>query len=194
KDGPKEGYLWQYRLEGDGSGKIRATKVRAFGAYSGFNEIEAVAVDDALGYVYYADENYGIRKWHADPEHPEAHKELAVFGRTDFAGDHEGIGIYARTDGTGYLVCADQLPGESEFQIYRREGRSGQPHHHTDLLKAVRGGADACDGIEVVSTPLGPQFPHGIVVAMNSRGRNFLLYGWEDFARTGAPPLRLAQQ
>lgn len=52
------------------------------------NEIEAVAVDDALGYVYYADEGDGIHKWHADPDHPEANRELAVFGRTGAALPH----------------------------------------------------------------------------------------------------------
>ena len=31
-------------------------------------EIEAVAVDDAPGYVYYADEGNGTHKYHADPD------------------------------------------------------------------------------------------------------------------------------
>ena len=54
--GPKEGYLWQYRLEDDGTGRVRATKVREFGAYSDTKEIEAIAVDNELGHVYYSDE------------------------------------------------------------------------------------------------------------------------------------------
>ena len=45
--------------------------MRRFGTFSGLGEIEAVAVDDALGYVYYADEGTGIHKWHADPDAPE---------------------------------------------------------------------------------------------------------------------------
>jgi 3-phytase len=56
KGGPAEGYLWQYRLEDDGAGKVKQTKVRAFGAYSGKKEIEAIAVDAELGFVYYSDE------------------------------------------------------------------------------------------------------------------------------------------
>jgi 3-phytase len=192
KEGPREGYLWQYRLQDDGTGKVRATKVREFGRFSGAGEIEAIAVDDALGFIYYADEGLGIHKWHADPEHPEAGRELAVFGRDGFAGDREGIGIYARSDGTGFLVCADQIDGSSEFYIYRREGAPGKPHDHSALLKIVRGGADSTDGIEVTSTSLGPEFPHGLLVAMNSSGRNFLLYRWEELAGAGEPRLEVA--
>ena len=66
KAGPRENYLWQYRLEDDGTGRVKATFVRRFGTFSGSGEIEAVAVDDELGYVYYADEAAGIHKWLAD--------------------------------------------------------------------------------------------------------------------------------
>lgn len=189
KSGPREGYLWQYRLEDDGSGSVRAVKVRAFGRFSGRGEIEAIAVDDELGYVYYADEGDGIHKYHADPDHPEAARELAHFAREGFRGDREGIGIYAREDGTGYLICTDQVEQNSRYLIFRREGRPGNPHDHGEVIKAVRGGADSTDGIEVTSSALGPRFPNGLVVAMHSSGRNFLLFAWEEIARAGKPPL-----
>lgn len=51
KSGPGHDYLWQYRLEDDGAGKVKGGKVREFGSFSGRGEIEAVAVDDELGYV-----------------------------------------------------------------------------------------------------------------------------------------------
>jgi 3-phytase len=180
KTGPKQGYIWQYRLEDDGTGKVKGTKVREFGTFSSDGEIEAIAVDDALGYVYYADEGNGIHKWHADPDHPEAARELAHFGQTGFQQDREGIGIYARPDGTGYIVCTDQVDGNSRYLLFRREGTPGDPHDHRELLGVVAGGADSTDGIDVTSSPLGPQFPNGLLVAMNSAGRNFLIYRWED--------------
>ncbi len=186
KTGPATGYLWQYRLEDDGAGGVRGVKVREFGNYSGGseNEIEAIAVDDALGYVYYADERTGIRKWHADPDHPQAGKELAVFGREGFSGDREGIALYARPDGTGYIVCTDQIAGNSEYRIFPREGNPGE------ALKVIRGGADSTDGLEITATPLGPRYPRGAMVAMNSNGRNFLIYDWGDIADRGAPKLK----
>ena len=46
-------------------------------------------------------------------------------------------------------------------------------------MKVVSGGADETDGIEATASALGRRFPGGLLVAMNSRGRNFLLYRWE---------------
>jgi 3-phytase len=183
KTGPKQGYLWQYRLEDNGKGLVKGTKVREFGTFSGSGEIEAIAVDDALGYVYYADEGNGIHKWHADPDHPDAHRELAHFGKTEFQQDREGIAIYARPDGTGFIICTDQLEGNSRYLLFRREGTAGNPHDHEQLLGVVAGGADSTDGIEVTSAALGPDFPNGLLVAMNSGARNFLIYRWEDVVK-----------
>jgi 3-phytase len=181
KTGPRDAYLWQYQLEDDGAGKVRATKVREFGSFSGQGEIEAVAVDDALGYVYYADEGDGIHKWHADPDHPDSGRELAHFGKDGFKGDREGIAIYAKPEGTGYLVCTDQLPRNSEYRVYRREGRPANPHDHSEVVAVIRGGADSTDGIEITAAALGSRFPQGLLVAMNSGGRNFLLYPFPRF-------------
>jgi len=176
KSGPAAGYLWQYRLRDDGKGRVTGEKVRAFGNFSGSKEIEAVAVDDELGYVYYADEDTGIRQWRADPDHPDAGREIAVFGRDGFAGNREGIAVYPQPRGKGYIVCADQRPGDSEYRIYSRDNRH-------ELLGVVRGGADSTDGIEIVSRPLGPRFPAGLLITMNNRDRNFLLFRWDEISR-----------
>ena len=188
KDGPRSGYLAQYRLEHDGHGRVRASFVRYFGGFSGVGEIEAVAVDDALGYVYYADEGNGIHKYHADPDHEDAARELAHFGKTGFKSDREGIAIYTRDDGTGYIVCTDQIEYNSEYHIYLREGEPGRPHDHSRLIKTVRGGADTTDGLEITSRGIAG-FPSGLVAAMNSKSKNFLLYSWEEFANSGAVKL-----
>ena len=146
KAGPTTWYLWQYRLADDGTGRVGATFVRRLGAFSGVGEIEAITVDDELGYVYYADETGGIHKWHADPDASGADRELALFGTTGYQQDREGLGIYDLGQGTGYLVTVDQLPGESVFHIYRREGEPGRPHDHSTVLLSFTGGADGTDG------------------------------------------------
>jgi 3-phytase len=89
KTGPKEGYLAQYRLEDDGTSHLKFTMVRKFGTWSGNKEIESVAVDNELGFIYYSDEGVGVRKYYADPAQGNA--ELALFARTGFTEDHEGI-------------------------------------------------------------------------------------------------------
>jgi 3-phytase len=195
KEGPREGYLWQYLLADD-RGKVTATFVRRFGGFSAGtvreeNEIEAVAVDDPLGYVYYADEADGIHKWQADPDHPDAGKELAHFARSGYRGDREGIAIYSLDDGSGYIVVTDQLDGNSEYHLYAREGEPGRPHDHAREIAVLAGEADATDGLEISSRPLGPALPHGVMVAMNSTPQNFLVFRWQDIATAVKPNLKL---
>jgi 3-phytase len=174
KDGPRDGYLWQYRLEGDGAGQVRGTKVRRFGRYSGRKEIEAIAVDGELGYVYYSDETAGIRKYHANPDAGD--EELAFFGTTGFERDHEGIAIYRRDDGTGYLLVSDQQG--RRLQVFPREGWNGDPHAHP-ALATIPVSANETDGVEVTSRPLGPALPRGMLVMMSDDG-TFHLYRWEE--------------
>jgi len=176
KSGPAQGYLAQYRLEDDGTGHVKMTLVRMFGAYSGKKEIEAIAVDPELGYVYYSDETVGVRKYAADPDAPEANVELALFGTTGFASDHEGISIYRRRDGTGYVLVSDQQA--NAFQLFPREGTPGHPHEHP-RLDTIPVAAIESDGNEVTDRALGERFPHGLLVAM-SNGRVFHYYAWED--------------
>jgi 3-phytase len=178
KSGPRTGYLWQYRLGDDGAGRVQATKVRAFGAFSGRGEIEAVAVDDALGYAYYADESAGVRKYHADPDAPGAERELALFATTGFAEDREGISIYESGERTGYILVSDQQA--NRFQIFRREGTAEDPHAHA-LLRVVAVSATGSDGSDVTSAALGAAFPGGLFVAM-SEGAVFHLYSWPEVA------------
>ncbi|MDQ1087304.1 phytase [Siphonobacter sp. SORGH_AS_1065] len=177
KTGPTTGgYLWQYRLDDDGRGQIKATLVRKFGAYSGLKEIESIVVDDKLGYVYYSDEGKGVRQYYADPE--KGNEELALFATENFKVDHEGISIYELTDSTGYILVSDQ--GANRFQIFSREGTPDNPFEHK-LVKIVDVRAMESDGSEMVSVPLNNDFKHGLFVVM-STDRTFHLYRWEDIA------------
>jgi 3-phytase len=121
-------------------------------------EIEAVAVDDQLGYVYYADENQGVLKYHADPEHPEASKLLAVFGKEGFEGDREGIAVYSTRGDKGYLLCVDQRPQRSVVYVFPREGTFANRHDHQQPVAVIHTDSDETDGIEATSYPLGKQF------------------------------------
>ena len=189
KEGPSGAYLWQYRIEDDGSGAVTGTKVREFGSFrdditmidegeTKIAEIEAIAVDNELGYVYYSDEWGGIKKYHADPDHPDAATELAVFGTDGFTQDREGISIYKIDDGTGYILVSDQQA--NAFRIFKREGEPGDPHNH-QLVKVVQVSTNESDGSDVTSTVLDPRFPSGLFVAM-SDNRTFHYYSWDDIA------------
>ena len=176
KSGPSDGYLWQYRLTGNTDGTISANKIRAFGKYSGKEEIEAIAADNLHGYLYYSDEATGVRKYHADPD--KGDEELALFGTSGFTGDHEGISIYQINDGSGYILVSDQQA--NKFQIFNRIGTDENPHHH-ELVKVIDVSTMESDGSEVSNADLGPLFPNGVFVAM-SDDKTFQFYDWEDIA------------
>jgi len=176
KSGPSDEYLWQYRLTGNPDGTISGQKIRAFGKYSGKKEIEAIAADNENGYLYYSDEQVGVRKYHADPD--KGNEELALFGTSGFASDHEGISIYKTITGSGYILVSDQQA--NKFRIYNRIGTKENPHNH-ELIKVIDVSTMESDGSEVTNASLGPLFPKGLFVAM-SENKTFHLYAWEDIA------------
>ncbi len=174
KSGPSGTYLWQYELKGNSNGTVTATVVRKFGNYSGKKEIEAIAVDNEMGYVYYSDERFGIRKYYADPAKND-NTELALFGQDGFKSDHEGIAIYKKSATTGYLLVSNQQA--NTFMVYAREGMNGNVHQHT-LLAEIPTSTIECDGADATAVNLGGLFPNGLFVAM-SNGMTFHYYSWD---------------
>lgn len=183
KTGPADGYLWQYKLI-DENGKLAMQLVRKFGKYSGKKEIESIAVDNELGYIYYSDETVGVHKYMADPA-ANNNSELALFATTGFTSDHEGISIYKTSATTGYILVSNQQA--NTFMIYPREGSSGNVHEHT-LLAQVPVSTMESDGSDVTNVNLGPAFPKGLFVAM-SNGRVFHFYDWRDIATKAGLPV-----
>ncbi len=162
KTGPKEGYVYQYALISDSNG-VKSNFVRKFGTFSGVKEIEAIAVDDSNGVVYFSDEGVCIKKYHAEPSSGD--KEVSCFGGDHFSGDIEGIAIAGYPEGGGYLIVSNQQKGE--FNIFSAEDNS--------FIKAVNLTTKETDGCEVVTVPLNNQFPNGLFVAMNDQ-KNFYFY------------------
>ncbi|MCC9043572.1 phytase [Myroides sp. M-43] len=173
KSGPSENYLWQYELSADAKGNITGKLVRKFGSYSGNKEIEAIAVDNELGYVYYSDETAGVRKYYADPD--KGNKQLAFFAQKDAKRDHEGIAIYKKDSTTGYIIVSDQQ--DNSILIYPRQGDTANVNQHTLLVK-LPVSAIECDGLEASSVRLNNQFEKGMLVMM-SNGKVFQYYDWK---------------
>lgn len=166
KSGPSEGYLWQYKLS-EKNGSVTGEVVRKFGKYSGLKEIESIAVDDEMGYIYYSDEQFGVHKYDADPE--KGNEELSVFGKGDFKSDVEGISIYPTAKGKGYILVSNQQ--NDTFNVYLREDQS------KGRIAEIPVSTLESDGSEVTNVNLGPKFPKGVFVAM-SNGRIFHFYDW----------------
>ncbi len=165
KAGPQENYLHQYELYVDSLG-VNSRLVRNFGAFSGKKEIEAIAVDEELGYIYYSDEDHCIRKYYADPE--KGNEELACFGGSNFKRDIEGIAIVKHDDGSGFLIVSNQQA--NTFAIFDRQTNA--------YLKEINLGSVETDGCDVTTIAMGDRFPKGLFVCMTD-SREFLIHDLE---------------
>ena len=161
KNGPKEGYLYQYELVSDSLG-VKANLLRKVGNFSGQKEIEAIAVDDETGFVYYSDEGVGIRKYHANPQ--KGNKEVALFGGEYFKDDIEGIAI-AKYKNKGFLIVSNQQA--HTFNIFNLVTNA--------FIKELNLGTIETDGCDVTTTALGSKFPNGLFVSMNDE-MNFFFH------------------
>ena len=152
---------------------VQAKIIRKFGNYSGKKEIEAIAVDNELGFVYYSDEQTGIRKYFADPSKND-NNEIAIFGQNDFKSDNEGIAIYKKTESTGYILVSNQQA--NTFVVYTREENSNQKNKHIKIAE-IPVSTIECDGSDATSINLNKDFSKGMLVAM-SNGMTFHYYDW----------------
>lgn len=164
KSGPASGYLGRFRLVAR-AGKVDAVEVGRLGQFSGEGEIESVVVDDARQTVYYSDELAGLRSIRLDGSIPR------LFGKAIFKGDREGLALL-----DGHLMATDQIKGGSRLLAFSQD-TTDEP------VATFLTGADDTDGIDICAVPLGPRFPQGIFVAMNSRGKNFLIYDLRDIRK-----------
>lgn len=171
KSGPREDYLYQYNLTSE-NGKATLKLSRKFGSFSGKKEIEAIVVDDELGFIYYSDEGNCIRKYHADPD--MGNKEISCFGGEFFKDDIEGIAIVSYPEQAGYLIVSDQQ--RHSFNIFSRKDNS--------FVKRVYLGTTETDGCDAVSVPLNNTFNKGLFVAMNN-DKNFYFYKLEKILPNG---------
>ena len=162
KIGPIMNYLYQYQLISDSTG-VKAKLVRKLGVFSGNKEIEAIAVDSEMGFVYYADEMECIHKYYADPA--KGNEELSCFGMENFKRDIEGIAIVKYEDGTGFLVVSNQQA--NTFSVFDRQTNT--------FIKHIYLGTKETDGCDATTVPLGNQFPNGLFVSMNDE-QNFFFH------------------
>jgi len=152
----------QYEFVLDSLG-VTTNLVRKFGKFSGQKEIEAIAVDDELGFVYYSDEGVGIRKYYANPE--KGNQEVSIFGGEYFKDDIEGIAVARYQGEEGYLIVSNQQ--DNTFNLFKRSDNT--------FIKKLNLGTLETDGCDITTGYLSSKFPNGIFVSMNDE-QNFFYY------------------
>lgn len=169
KGGPKKGYLEARPIVRNGSVFDLGEPI-AFGDFSGQGEIESVFADDLHQKVYYSDELASL----CQVDSGLTTEPVRRFGASDYKGDREGLARYEN-----YLVSSDQIEGGSRLQLFDPETLS-----RVAVIATV---ADSTDGLDCTDRPLGPKFPKGLLVMMNSKGKNFLLFDWRDVEQRTRP-------
>jgi 3-phytase len=174
----------QWALSVEGS-HVAAHVVREFSVGT---QAEGCAADDATGALYIAEEDVGLWRYEAEPD--GAHRRLPLDTTKDghLKADVEGVSIYYGQGAEGYVIVSNQ--GSDNYAVYRREGNNEFIGHFAIVADTNRGidGASETDGIDVISTPLGPAFSHGVFVAQDGRNitpserQNFKLVPWERIA------------
>jgi len=161
KSGPKHGYLYQYELVSDSLG-IHTELIRQFGEFSEKKEIEAIAIDDKNGIIYYSDEGHCIRKYHAEPS--KTVNEIYCFGGEYFKNDIEGIAIADYGDKSFLIVSNQQAHTFNIFDVKTNA-----------FIKEINLGTLETDGCDVTTVALGDNFPNGLFVSMNDE-KNFFFH------------------
>jgi 3-phytase len=171
KAGPTDGYMGRFKLVYRG-GKVDVVAGARFGEYlSKDAEIEAVTVDDARGLVFYSDERFAIQCYSL-----RNNRNVATMGREGFPLDREGLALRGNV-----LFASDQRSKQEGGSWIRAFSTNFAAEKPFTEIWARWTNADDTDGIELTTANLGPRFPKGILVVMNSIGKNFLVYDLRQF-------------
>ncbi len=173
------GEVEQYELS-DNNGNVVGNLVRSFSVGS---ITEGCVADDEFGNFYIGEENVSIWKYGAEPADGSSRVSVDSEG-SHFVADVEGLTIYHTTGGKGYLIASSQ--GSDRYVLYDRV-----TNDYVGSFKVIAGngidGTTGTDGIDVISTPLGPGFPYGIFVTQDNintgSNQNYKIVKWEDIAQ-----------
>ena len=191
----QDGAVGQWRLDGDGRGGLTGVQVREWTLAS---QPEGCVADDANGWLFIGEEEAAI--WRFDAEPTASTDRPTVVDRTTLgepgggrlAADVEGLALYVPPGGgarDGFLVASSQ--GNHTYVVYDR----APPHAYRGTFRVGGGGAvdgtEETDGIDLVSAPVGPDYPAGLLVVQDgfnydSEGsrinQNFKFVSWADLS------------
>ena len=170
----KEGEVEQWELTAKGDDNIQGEIVRRFEMKA---QTEGMVADDENNTMYLGVERKGIYKFNACPNAP-LHGSYILRSRPRrnkyIKSDIEGLAIYKDENCRCYLIASIQ--GNYSYAVFDLKGANdylfsftiGDNNTSSDFIDSV----EETDGIEIVSTYLGANFPAGMLVVQDGYNRN----------------------
>lgn len=182
-----DGKMRQWELREAPGGKVKTRLVRSF-AFD--TQVEGCVADDETGALYVAEEDVAFYRMGAEPRAGSARTVVtSVATNPALKDDLEGVSIYRQPKGAGYIVLSSQ--GNNTYALFRRDGDNAYVGSFAITADYERGidGASETDGLDVVSAPMGPDFPMGALVVQDGRNvsppqtQNFKLVPWDRISK-----------
>ncbi len=184
----------QYELQVNADGTIGWSQARmiTLGVDDDDKHAEGMVVDQEYGTLIIAQEEVGIYTVDAEPAGDVTLTEDDLFveeGEHNMVEDIEGISIYYKNDGSGYVIVSSQ--GSNTFGVFDRQSREFMGAFAVIDNGGEVDGDQHCDGLDVLNRPFGPLFPNGLLIVHDGidssadptdSGTNFKWVKWEDVA------------
>ena len=163
----KSGHIAQYEVL-DNDGQLELEFIRLLKVAT---QPEGIVADDKMGHIYVGEEDAGIWRFPLLPENGDQATLIASIPSDCFpVDDIEGLAIYDGADAR-YLVASAQ--GIDRVAIIPLQGEEVLPC--AGLVEIAAGeydGVSETDGLDVVATPLGPEYPEGMLVMMDDQNED----------------------
>ena len=171
----QDGHSAQYRLDTEGKSHLVAE-------FKLSTTAEGCVVDDEYGALYVSEERKAIWRFSTMDitNTPKSVINVSLMG--PLRADVEGLTLYTRPDGSGYLIASSQ--GNSTYLVFDRKQNQlvGRFKINEDTYDTVTGS----DGIFGTSRSLGEQYPAGAFIAHDHQNhddgrpmnQNFKIIDW----------------
>ena len=180
-----------YVFVSDSSGNVKQFELIVTGGAVDYNLVrtlsfgsmtEGCIADDFRQALYISHEDVALWRLSAEPNGGSTKTQVAPVDGSILTADVEGLAIYDRGNGAGYLIASSQ--GSDDFAVFDRQ--SGQYRGRFEIVSAGIDGVTHTDGIDVTSAPVGPGYSTGLFVAQDDRNdagnQNFKLVPWSAVA------------
>jgi 3-phytase len=175
----KDGRIDQFALDVSGA----APTSRLVKSYKTASQSEGCVADDRTGMVYVGEEDEGIWSINTKLGDQAMLDRFATVDEMRLVADVEGLAIAPKGKDGGYLIASSQ--GDNSYVIFGLKTKK-----YIGRFRVTPGPVDGSretDGIELLTMPMGPNFPDGLLVVQDGDNspspQNFKLVSWRDAKR-----------